>query len=131
MNLNVIKLNSRHNQEAKSSYKMVQAQVSRALRIPESGKITPLFPLRKAEFTIPLPFTAGVNDLVTIVATQSLQFGAFFANTLLYFLLSVVVSLATIVIVVATLVVVVVTLVVVVATLVEVVFSFWFSSQHV
>ena len=81
----LIKFNSEHDQEAKSSYKMVQVQVSRPLQIPESGEITPLFPLLKAEFTIPLPFTVGMNGLVTIVATQSLQLGAVFANTLLYF----------------------------------------------
>ena len=95
---------------------MVQVQVSRPLRIPETGEITPLFPLRKAEFTIPPPFTVGVNGLVTIVATQSLKLGAVFANTLLSFLLSVVVSLGTIVVVVATLVVVVL--------------YFWFSSKN-
>ena len=118
----LIKFNSGHDQEAKSSYKMVKVQVSTPLRIPESEEIAPLFPLRKAEFTIPPPFTVGVNGLVMTVATQSLQFGAVFANTLLYFLLSFVVSLAIIVVVVAT-------LVVVVATLVVVVFYFWFSSK--
>ena len=79
---------------------MVQVHVSRPLRISESEEITPLFPLRKAEFTIPPPFTVGVNGLIMIVATKSLQVGAVFANTLLYFLLSVVVSLATLVVVV-------------------------------
>ena len=81
----LIKFNSGHDQEPKSLYKMVQIQVSRPLRIPESGGMTHLFPHRKAEFTISLPFTVGVNGLVTIVATQSLQLGAVFANTLLYF----------------------------------------------
>ena len=112
----LIKFNSGHDQEAKSSYKMVRVQVSRPLRIPESEEITPLFPLRKAEFTIPPPFNVGMSGLVTIVATQPLHFGAVFANTLLNFLLSVVVSLATIVVVVATLVVVV--------------FYFWFPSKN-
>ena len=76
------------------------SSVSRPLRIPESGEITPLLSLRKAEFTIPPPFTFGVSGLVTIVATQSLQFGVVFANTLSYFLFFVVVSLATIIVVV-------------------------------
>ena len=80
----LIKFNSEHDQEAKSSYKMVQVQVSSPHQIPESGEITPLFPFRKAEFTIPLPFNVGMNGLVTIVATQSLQLGAVFAKTLLY-----------------------------------------------
>ena len=99
----------RHDQEAKSSYKTVHFQVSRPLRIPESGEITLLFPFRKAEFTVPPPFTVGVNGFVTIVATQSLQLGAVSANNLSYFLFIVVVSIA---------------------TLVVVVFLFWFTSKN-
>ena len=51
-------------------------------------EIALVFPLRKAEFTVPPPFTVGVNGFVTIVATQSLQFGAVSANTLSYFSIS-------------------------------------------
>ena len=63
----------------------------------ESGEKTLLFPLRKAEFRVPLPFTVGVNGFVTIVSTQSLKLGAVSANTLSYFLFLVVVSIAVVV----------------------------------
>ena len=72
----LFKFNSGHSQEAKNSYKTVKVQVSRPLRIPESGEITSVFPLRKAGSTVPTPFTVVVNGSVTIVATQSLQLGA-------------------------------------------------------
>ena len=72
------KFNSRHNREAKNLYKTVSVQITRPLRIPESGETTTLSSFRKAVF---LPFTFDVNGLATIVATQSLQLRTVSANS--------------------------------------------------
>ena len=96
----LIKFKSGHDREAKNSYKSIKVSVPRPLRILASGEITLLFPLRKAEFTVPPPFTVAVNSFVTIVATQSLQSGKASDNTQSYFLFLVVVSIATFVAVV-------------------------------
>ena len=72
------KFNSRHNREAINLYKTVSVQITRPLRIPESGEITPLSSFLKA---VLLPFTVVVNGLATIVAAQSLQLGAVSANS--------------------------------------------------
>ena len=53
----LIKFNSGHDQEAKSSNKMVQVQVSRPLRILESGEITFLSPFQKADKVTHCPNT--------------------------------------------------------------------------
>ena len=93
------KICSRHNRKAKTLYKTVSVQIPRPLWIPESGEITPLSSFRKAVF---LPFTVVVNDLATIVATQSLQLEAVSANSafslILIFDFFVVIFFATIVV---------------------------------
>ena len=106
----VHEFNSGRNREAKSLYKKISVPVPRPLRIPESGEITPLFSFRKAVF---LPFTVAVNGLATIVATQSLQFGAVSANSAIRCCFSIAI------------------LVVVAVATIVVVSQFWFSSKMV
>ena len=99
---------SRHNREAKSLYKTVSVQISRPLRIPESGEITTLSSFRKAVF---LPFTVVLNSLATVVATQSLQLGTISANSAIRCCFSIAILV-----------------VITVATFVVLIF-FWFSSK--